>query len=187
MRLYLIAAALFWAGVLQAEGPEARATGDLGIVIEREHGSLQLIETSGNSLLAEIPGLGDLSHASAVFSRDERFAYIFGRDGGLTKVDLLVMVADPSKRGLDTLKRLHEVTTEMEIKYNKLALIINRLRRDELPQFAAVLKEQTGADLLIGIPDNKELADFSEAGRDLADLPEANPVSQKIDTMLSDL
>ncbi len=89
MRLYLIAAALFWAGVLQAEGPEARATGDLGIVIEREHGSLQLIETSGNSLLAEIPGLGDLSHASAVFSRDERFAYIFGRDGGLTKVDLL--------------------------------------------------------------------------------------------------
>ncbi|OGT90385.1 MAG: protein nirF [Gammaproteobacteria bacterium RIFOXYA12_FULL_61_12] len=84
-----MAAALFWAGVLQAEGPEARATGDLGIVIEREHGSLQLIETSGNSLLAEIPGLGDLSHASAVFSRDERFAYIFGRDGGLTKVDLL--------------------------------------------------------------------------------------------------
>ena len=105
----------------------------------------------------------------------------------VTKVDLLVMVADPSKRGLDTLKRLHEVTTEMEIKYNKLALIINRLRRDELPQFAAVLKEQTGADLFIGIPDNKELADFSEAGRDLADLPEANPVSQKIDTMLSDL
>jgi len=89
MRLYLFAAALFWAGALQAEGPEARATGDLGIVIEREHGSLQLIETSGNSLLAEIPGLGDLSHASAVFSRDERFIFIFGRDGGLTKVDLL--------------------------------------------------------------------------------------------------
>lgn len=90
MRLHLFAAAaLLWAGVAQAEGLEARATGDLGIVIEREHGSLQLIETSGNSLLAEIPGLGDLSHASAVFSRDERFAYVFGRDGGLTKVDLL--------------------------------------------------------------------------------------------------
>ncbi|CAM5499359.1 Protein nirF OS=Stutzerimonas stutzeri OX=316 GN=CXK95_03270 PE=4 SV=1 [Stutzerimonas stutzeri] len=33
--------------------------------------------------------MGDLSHASVVFSRDQRFAYVFGRDGGLTKVDLL--------------------------------------------------------------------------------------------------
>lgn len=87
--LFRIAIALLWLGAVQAEGPEPRATGDLGIVIEREHGSLQLIETSGNTVLAEIPGLGDLSHASAVFSRDERFAYVFGRDGGLTKVDML--------------------------------------------------------------------------------------------------
>lgn len=36
-----------------------------------------------------INGLGDLSHASAVYSRDARYAYVFGRDGGLTKVDLL--------------------------------------------------------------------------------------------------
>src|SRR5574343_1270754 len=36
-----------------------------------------------------IGGLGDLSHASAVYSRDGRYAFVFGRDGGLTKVDLL--------------------------------------------------------------------------------------------------
>ena len=68
---------------------ETRATGDLGLVIERADGGVKLIETSGNTILSTIEGLGDLSHASAVFSRDERFAYIFGRDGGLTKVDLL--------------------------------------------------------------------------------------------------
>jgi protein NirF len=48
-----------------------------------------LIETTGRSALGRIQGLGDLSHASAVFSRDGRYAYVFGRDGGLTKVDLL--------------------------------------------------------------------------------------------------
>jgi protein NirF len=32
--------------------------------------------------------LGDLSHASLVYSGDGRFAYVFGRDGGLTKVEL---------------------------------------------------------------------------------------------------
>ena len=40
-------------------------------------------------MLGEITGLGDLSHASVVFSRDGRYAYVFGRDGGLTQVDLL--------------------------------------------------------------------------------------------------
>ncbi len=66
-----------------------RGTGDLGVVVERATGSLQIVETTGQTRLARIEGLGDLSHASVVFSRDERFAYVFGRDGGLTKVDLL--------------------------------------------------------------------------------------------------
>lgn len=66
-----------------------RGTGDMGVVVERATGALQIIESSGQTRLARVEGLGDLSHASVVFSRDERFAYVFGRDGGLTKVDLL--------------------------------------------------------------------------------------------------
>lgn len=72
-----------------AGAEQLRGTGDLGLVIERATGSVQIIETSSNTSLARIEGLGDLSHASAVFSRDERYAYVFGRDGGLTKVDML--------------------------------------------------------------------------------------------------
>lgn len=67
----------------------ARGTGDLGIVIERATGSVQVIETTTNSSLGRIDGLGDLSHASAVYSRDEQYAYIFGRDGGLSKIDII--------------------------------------------------------------------------------------------------
>ena len=66
-----------------------RATGDLAVVIERAHGSILIINTTQKKQLAKINGLGDLSHASVVFSRDQHYAYIFGRDGGLTKVDLL--------------------------------------------------------------------------------------------------
>lgn len=69
--------------------PQLRGTGDLGLVIERASGSVTLVDTSKNAPYAHIEGLGDLSHASAVYSRDGRYAYIFGRDGGLTKVDLL--------------------------------------------------------------------------------------------------
>ena len=71
------------------QNAEARGTGDLGIVIERANGSVQVIETSTNTSLGRIEGLGDLSHASAVYSRDEQYAYVFGRDGGLTKIDII--------------------------------------------------------------------------------------------------
>ncbi|MEE9337348.1 MAG: cytochrome D1 domain-containing protein [Methylococcaceae bacterium] len=68
---------------------ELRATGDLGLVIERANNSALIINTSKKSTLARIESLGDLSHASVVFSRDQRYAFIFGRDGGLSKIDLL--------------------------------------------------------------------------------------------------
>ena len=69
--------------------PQLRGTGDLGLIIERASGHVTLINTSSRQPYARIEGLGDLSHASAVYSRDGRYAFIFGRDGGLTKIDLL--------------------------------------------------------------------------------------------------
>jgi protein NirF len=66
-----------------------RGTGDLGIVVERASGRIDIVDTTARSRVGAVDGLGDLSHASAVFSRDGRFAYVFGRDGGLSKVDLL--------------------------------------------------------------------------------------------------
>jgi protein NirF len=69
--------------------PAPRGTGDLGLVVERASGSVMLVETTKRTAIGRVAGLGDLSHASTVFSRDARYAYVFGRDGGLTKVDLL--------------------------------------------------------------------------------------------------
>lgn len=66
-----------------------RGSGDLGLIVERATGRVQVVNTSLPRALSTIAGLGDLSHASLVYSRDARYAYVFGRDGGLTKVDLL--------------------------------------------------------------------------------------------------
>lgn len=66
-----------------------KASGDLGTIIERADGAVTLVNTTQRSVEGRVEGLGDLSHASIVYSRDEQFAYVFGRDGGLTKVDIL--------------------------------------------------------------------------------------------------
>ena len=88
MRLFL---SLVFAVLLSACAgtPTVKGTGDLGLIIERSSGHVTLVNTTSRQPYARIGGLGDLSHASAVYSRDGRYAFIFGRDGGLTKIDLL--------------------------------------------------------------------------------------------------
>ena len=49
---------------------------------------MQIVEQSARRSLGQVGDLGDLSHASVVFSRDGRYALWFGRDGGLSQVDL---------------------------------------------------------------------------------------------------
>lgn len=64
----------------------ARGEETLGLVIERASGAVLMVDVPTRTLRERITGLGDLSHASVEFSRNH--AFIFGRDGGLSKVDL---------------------------------------------------------------------------------------------------
>ena len=88
----------FLAALMLAAAPalagEIRATGDLGLVIERATGSLLVVDRSDRAAIGRIEGLGDLSHATLTYSPDERFAYVFGRDGGLTKVDMVTQTIE---------------------------------------------------------------------------------------------
>ncbi|HET7524509.1 MAG TPA: cytochrome D1 domain-containing protein, partial [Burkholderiaceae bacterium] len=82
------AAAAPWLAGCAAPRPSV-GTGDLGVVVERARGTLAIVNTSTRTVLGEVSGLGDLSHASVVFARDGASAFVFGRDGALTRVDLL--------------------------------------------------------------------------------------------------
>ena len=69
--------------------PAPLGTGDLGLVVGRASGTLTVVNTSDKRSLGRIEGLGDLSHASIVYARHGGHAYVFGRDGALTKVNLI--------------------------------------------------------------------------------------------------
>ena len=96
------------------------------------------------------------------------------------KVDRMVLVSDASNAGLNTLLRLHGLAAEMGMQYQKLAIVINRLRAGSLPDRAKAIKSQTGADWLIGLPDNGEIMAFAEGNESLLNLPGGNPVYQTI-------
>ena len=83
LALSLVLPALAFAG-------ELRGTGNLGIVVERAAGSLVIVDTTRRQAIGRVLDLGDLSHASAVFSADQRYVFVFGRDGGLTKASVVM-------------------------------------------------------------------------------------------------
>ena len=101
--------------------------------------------------------------------------------------DLLIMAADPSARGLKTVERLYNLAGEMGISYQKLAIVINRLRGGRLPGNVAELKERTGADYVIGLPEDEQLALLAEQGRSLFELARDNPVVKSLDNFLDEI
>jgi len=104
----------------------------------------------------------------------------------LRRVDLMIMVADPSKRGLDTVGRLYDLATEMAVRYQRLAIVVNQLRGCDLPEAASVLRQRTGADCVVALPEDETLAELGERGESLARLPEDNPVVEKLDRFLGE-
>lgn len=87
IRCLVLCLSLLGASIIHA-ADRIVATGDLGVVVERATGSVLIVDQSEMATLARVEGFGDLSHASVVFSPDQRYAFVFGRDGGLTKLDL---------------------------------------------------------------------------------------------------
>ena len=102
----------------------------------------------------------------------------------VNKVNLLVMVTDPTSRGFETVRRLHALACEMEIAYDRLAIVVNRLRREGLPAGTENLKIATRADMIVGLPEDEEIIAISEQGGNLRNLSLNNPLLIGVDRIL---
>mgnify|MGYP001560737339 FL=1 len=60
-------------------------------MVERESGSVLVIDSSRHVLLGRVEGLGNLSHGTVKFSRDGRHAYVIGREALVSKIDLYTL------------------------------------------------------------------------------------------------
>jgi CO dehydrogenase maturation factor len=103
------------------------------------------------------------------------------------ELDVLIMVADPSRSGLETVRRLHALTREMDIRYDRLVIIVNRLRSNNPLESASELKRITGAERIISLPDDAELAEFAEKGEPLWSLRDHHPVIIPLDELLNQI
>lgn len=61
------------------------------VVVERESGSVLVFDASRHVLLGRVEGLGNLVHATVKFSKDQRYAYVLGREAVVSKIDLYTL------------------------------------------------------------------------------------------------
>ena len=86
-------------------------------------------------------------------------------------VQHLLVVSDPTPRGLIAAQRIAAMGKDMEINIEKTWLVLNRVSH-EMPSEVRLLVEETGIPLLGAIPADAELGDAELAGCSLVDLPD---------------
>ena len=102
-------------------------------------------------------------------------------------VDVLLLVTDPTQRGLVALQHMAEMVPELKIGVEKIYIIVNRLRGGEMPPPLAEAVQRTGLDLLGTVPDDPALAEFEFTGRPLVELPDESPAWQAVRELASRL
>lgn len=103
------------------------------------------------------------------------------------QVDLLLIAGDPSKRGIETIRRLHGLAAEMGVRYARLALVVNLVRDGSNTQDLSALGRELGADSVLILPFDPEIARAGEEGLRMQDVPRTNPVLAGIDGLISGL
>ena len=92
-------------------------------------------------------------------------------------VDVLLLVTDPTQRGLIAAQRMREMVPGLDIGVGKVYLVVNRLR-GELPAPLAEAVRQAGLELIGTVPEDPAMAEFEFVGRPLVELPGETAVYQ---------
>lgn len=101
-------------------------------------------------------------------------------------VDLLLMVSDPSWRGIQAARRLKDLAKQLKIVVGRAVLVVNRAANGLSERAQAEIGAQ-GLDLAGLIPQDPLVAEFDSQGRPTYNLPEDSAALQATYAILSKL
>jgi len=101
-------------------------------------------------------------------------------------VDHLLIVSDPTQRGITTAERIKGMISGLDINVEQVHLILNRVMGD-LPVLLSERVEQLGINFLGTVPANNALMEFEFSGRPLVELGDESPVYQSVAAMMASI
>lgn len=99
-------------------------------------------------------------------------------------VDILLIVSDPTQRGIVAAQRVADLVDELEISIKKRYLIINRVPGDTLPPTLQQAAEAVKAEFLGVVPHDASMVEYEFTGRPLLELDGDSPVYKSVREML---
>jgi CO dehydrogenase maturation factor len=93
------------------------------------------------------------------------------------EIDVLLIVSDSSRRGIQAGLRIEELTRELGLKIEKKFIIINRAEKEDLSETEdwKILLKDHGLTLLGVVPKDEMIYDFDRQGKPTSTLPENSP------------
>jgi CO dehydrogenase maturation factor len=88
-------------------------------------------------------------------------------------IDLLLVVSDPTRRGIQAAGRIVELTNSLGLNIGRRHLIINQSRTGQNEAITQAVEEY-GLDLIGMVPDDSEVRDFDLNGKPTVELVNEN-------------
>lgn len=101
-------------------------------------------------------------------------------------VDIMIIVTDPTHRGLETAKLIKSLAERLEIYFKRICLVLNRASNDIEDEFQQKAQE-IGVELLGIIPEDSNITQYDRAGKPLIELPEDSPALLATQNILNKL
>ncbi len=117
-----------------------------------------------------------------VIDNEAGMEHISRRTNG--NLDVLLLISDPSLKGIRTCKKLEDLVIKLGLNVKKLFLVINRIANGAPPQ---VIKEteRLKLNLLEMVPEDKNIVDYELKGLPMLNLEEDSPSVAKINEAMS--
>jgi CO dehydrogenase maturation factor len=104
--------------------------------------------------------------------------------GLLPAVDVLLLVSDCSRRGIQAVGRIAELAKELGLKPRYMKLIVNRAPSKELSPGIREEIDRQGLELLGVIPQDENIYEFDSDGKPTASLPSDSPARAAFEPLL---
>lgn len=107
--------------------------------------------------------------------------------GILPKIDILLLVSDCSRRGIQAVGRLAQMVKDMELNPKIMKLIVNRAPDGKMDSGTLEEIEKQGLDLLGVLPSDEMVYRYDCDGKPSSQVPEDTPVKKALGEVISKL
>jgi len=94
-------------------------------------------------------------------------------------VDVLLIMSDPTIRGITTAARMKDLIGELRSKIGKVGLIVNRVKGELSPEIKKAIGE-SGLQVIALVPEDPDIAGLEMKGRPVTELPQESPLQLKV-------